>query len=144
MFRLMWIGLVVSSAAAAAPPVVHPAKIPAAEAKGAIFERKDVVVAGKGAKRTRDVITMMAPDKRFESGMYQAGPSHAEWKDKPYGVDEFMLFTAGSVTLTSIDGQVTVLGPGDAVTIPADWRGTWNTKGYSKYYVIRSRDKPLE
>ena len=140
-----WIALGLATIpAAASAQVVHPAKIPAAEAKGAIFNRKDVVVTGKGAKQTRDVITVMTADKLFESGMYKAGPSHEEFKDKDYGVDEFMLFVTGSVTLTSIDGKVTRLGPGDAVTVPAEWRGTWDTKGYTKYYVIRSRGKPLE
>ena len=140
---LIAIGLLTAAGAAEAP-AVQPAKIPAAEAGGAIFDRKQAIVSGEGSGQTRDVITMMSADKRFESGMYKAGPSHAEWKDKPYGVDEFMLFTSGSVTLTSADGTAMVLGPGDAVTIPAEWRGTWDTKGYTKYYVIRSRDKPLE
>ena len=141
---LLALGLAGVAVAAAAAPAVQPAKIPAAEARGAIFEGKDVIVAGEDAAQTRDVISLMSPDKRFESGMYKAGPGHAEWKDQPYGVDEFMLFTSGSVTLTSADGTVTRLGPGDAVTIPAEWRGTWDTEGYTKYYVIRSRDKPLE
>jgi len=137
------IGLTTTTSAVAAQ-VVHPAKIAAAEASGAIFDRKEVIVAGEGAKQTKDVITLMTGDKLFESGMYKAGPSHEEFKDKDYGVDEFMLFVSGSVTLTSVDGQVTTLGPGDAVTVPAEWRGTWDTKGYTKYYVIRSRGKPLE
>ena len=137
------IGLAATTTAAAAQ-VVHPAKIAAAESSGAIFDRKEVIVAGEGAKQTRDVITLMTADKLFESGMYKSGPAHEEWKDKDYGVDEFMLFVSGSVTLTSPDGQVTTLGPGDAVTLPAEWRGKWDTEGYTKYYVIRSRGKPLE
>jgi uncharacterized cupin superfamily protein len=127
-------------AAPAQAATVHPAVIPAAEAKGPVFDRPGVVVA----HGTRDAISVMTGDRMFNSGMYEAGPGHAEWKDKDYGVDEFMLFTKGSVTLTSIDGTVTKLGPGDAVTIPAEWRGTWDTQGYTKYYVIRSRGKPLE
>lgn len=132
--------LLLAAAPALAAEALHPAKIPAAEAQGAIFSRPGMIAKGK----TRDVITLMTADKQFESGMYEAGPGHAEWKDKDYGVDEFMLFTKGSVTLTSLDGHVTTLGPGDAVTIPAEWRGTWDTKGYTKYYVIRSRGEKLE
>ena len=144
MNRLYLLPLLAGLAAPAlAADAVHPAKIPAGAA-ATIFDAPGVVVAGKGAGRTRDAVSLMAPDRKFESGMYEAGPSHAEWKDKGYGVDEFMLFVKGSVTLTSADGQVTTLGPGDAVTIPAEWRGTWDTKGYTKYYVIRSRDKALE
>ncbi len=127
-------------AAPALAQVLHPAVIPKAEAGGAVFDRPGVVAHD----RTRDAVMLLTDDKRFESGMYEAGPGHAEWKDKDYGVDEFMLFVSGSVTLTSLDGHVTVLGPGDAVTIPAQWRGTWDTKGYRKYYVIRSADKPIE
>ncbi len=143
--RMIWVflAMVVAAgvgAAAMAPAVVHPSVITAAEARGAVFDRPGVV----RKHGSRDAISVMTGDRRFNSGMYEAGPGHAEWKDKGYGVDEFMLFTKGSVTLTSIDGQVTVLGPGDAVTLPAEWRGTWDTKGYTKYYVIRSRGKPLE
>lgn len=123
-----------------AAEAVHPAVITAAEAKGPVFARPGVV-AKDG---TRDAIMLMTGDRRFESGMYAAGPGRAEWKATTYGVDEFMLFVSGGVTLTSADGHVTVLGPGDAVTIPAEWRGTWDTGGYTKYYVIRSRDKPIE
>ena len=130
--------------AAAPAQTVHPHRIGKAEAGSAIFARPEVVVTDKDGKRTRDVITMMSTDKKFESGMYEAGPSHLEVKDRDYGVDEFMLFVNGSVTLTSLDGSVMTLGPGDAVTLPAEWRGTWDTKGYTKYYVIYSREGKLD
>ncbi len=138
--RMIWAMVLMLPVPAMAADALHPAVISAAEAKGAVFDRKGVVAA----HGTRDAISVMTGDRLFNSGMYEAGPGHAEWKDKDYGVDEFMLFTKGSVTLTSIDGHVTTLGPGDAVTLPAEWRGTWDTKGYTKYYVIRSRGKPLE
>ncbi len=138
--KALLLSMLLVATPALAAEALHPAKIPAAEAQGAIFSRPGMVAKGN----TRDVITLMTADKQFESGMYEAGPGHAEWKDKDYGVDEFMLFTKGSVTLTSLDGHVTTLGPGDAVTIPAEWRGTWDTKGYTKYYVIRSRGEKLE
>ena len=140
---MMVMALLAAPAAPKAKPkpiVVHPIVITAAEAKGPVFDRPGVV----RHDGTRDAISLMTGDRRFNSGMYEAGPGHAEWKDKDYGVDEFMLFTKGSVTLTSLDGKVTVLKAGDAVTLPAEWRGTWDTKGYTKYYVIRSRGKPLE
>lgn len=130
--------------AGAAAQVVLPQRIPRAEAGSAIFARPGVVVTDKKGQRTRDVVTLMSTDKKFESGMYEAGPSHFEVKDHDYGVDEFMLFVKGSVTLTSLDGSVMTLGPGDAVTLPAEWRGTWDTKGYTKYYVIYSREGKLD
>ena len=60
--------------------------------------------------------------------------------DEPYGVDEFMYFLEGGVTLTSADGQVQEVVAGEAVTIPKEWTGTWETGGYSKIWVIYSED----
>jgi len=59
---------------------------------------------------------------------------------EPYGVDEFMFFVEGSVTLTSADGSVEVINAGEAVTIPKEWTGTWDTDGYTKFWVIYSED----
>ena len=47
-----------------------------------------------------------------------------------------MYFIDGSVTLTSLDGSVMTVHAGEAVTIPHDWQGTWDTKGYTKFYAI--------
>ena len=56
------------------------------------------------------------------------------------GVDEFMYFLKGGVTLTSSDGQVTTITVGDAVTIPKEWTGVWDTEGYTKIWEIYSED----
>ena len=72
--------------------------------------------------------------------MYKAGASQEIFLDEVYGVDEFMYFITGSVTLTSEDGTVQVINAGEAVNIPADWKGTWNTEGYTKIWVIYSKD----
>jgi len=82
-----------------------------------------------------DVRTMLSSDRKFDSGMYQAGASRFEIDDA-YGVDEFMYFLKGSVTLTSADGSVQVINAGEAVTIPKEWTGVWETEGYTKIYVI--------
>jgi hypothetical protein len=50
--------------------------------------------------------------------------------DKTYGVDEFRYFIDGAVKLISIDGTVQVINAGEAVIVPYDWQGTWDTKGY--------------
>ena len=42
------------------------------------------------------------------------------------------------MTLTSADGTVQVTHVGEAVTIPHDWKGTFDRKGYTKFYVIYS------
>jgi uncharacterized cupin superfamily protein len=62
----------------------------------------------------------------------------------PYGVNEYMHFLEGGVTLTSSDGTVTEIRAGDSVVIPADWTGVWDTKGYTKIYVIYSPNGPIE
>jgi uncharacterized cupin superfamily protein len=51
-----------------------------------------------------------------------------------------MFFLEGSVTLTSADGAVTTINAGEAVTIPKEWMGRWETAGYRKIWVIYSDD----
>ncbi len=122
--------------AAAAEPV-HPALIDKADVAGAIFKRPNTVTHERNGNKVQDTVTLMTADKKYETGMYKSGPSHFERKgDKTYGVDEFMYFIDGSVTLTSLDGTVVTAHAGEAVTIPHDWQGTWDTKGYTKFYAI--------
>ena len=71
--------------------------------------------------------------------MYRAGAQRFEITE-PYGVDEFMFFLEGGVTLTSTDGTVIDVSAGEAVTIPKEWTGTWQTTGYRKIWVIYSAD----
>ncbi len=122
--------------AIAAEPV-HPALIDKADVAGAIFQRPNTVTHERNGNKVQDTVTLMTADKKYETGMYKSGPSHFERKgDKTYGVDEFMYFIEGSVTLTSLDGTVMTAHAGEAVTIPHDWQGTWDTKGYTKFYAI--------
>ncbi|MDE2465065.1 MAG: DUF861 domain-containing protein, partial [Alphaproteobacteria bacterium] len=80
---------------------------------------------------------LMTKDRKFEAGEYTSGPSHfSRTGTKTYGVYEFMYFLKGEVTLTSVDGKVDRIQAGEAVLIPADWQGTWDTKGYTKFYAI--------
>jgi uncharacterized cupin superfamily protein len=46
-----------------------------------------------------------------------------------------MFFIAGTVTLTSADGQSLKIGPQEGVFVPRGWRGTWDSTPYRKYYV---------
>ncbi|MDG2459397.1 MAG: cupin domain-containing protein [Luminiphilus sp.] len=71
--------------------------------------------------------------------MYKAGSQRFDITE-PYGVDEFMLFLEGSVTLTSADGSAVTVNAGEAVTIPKEWTGVWETSGYRKIWVIYSAD----
>ena len=119
--------------------VVHPAKISMDDTRGAIFDRPDMVENERNGNTTQDVTTLLSSDKKFASGMYKSGKSHFEITE-PYGVDEFMYFIDGGVTLTSSDGTVTVINAGEAVTIAKEWTGTWDTDGYTKIWVIYSED----
>jgi uncharacterized cupin superfamily protein len=76
--------------------------------------------------------------------MYESGPAIEIYTaDEPYGYDECMYFLEGGVTLVSIDGTVTEIEAGEAVTIPKEWTGTWTTQGYRKIWVFYS-DTPLD
>lgn len=119
---------------------VTPAKISKADIKGGIFDRDDMLrTEHDSGNVTLDVTTLLSSDKKFASGMYKSGKSYFEATD-PYGVDEFMYFIEGSVTLTSSDGSVQTINAGEAVTIPKEWTGIWDTDGYTKIWVIYSED----
>lgn len=118
---------------------VVPAKISKEDLGGAIFERPETLRTERGDSTVLDVTTLKSSDGRFASGMYKAGRSRLEINE-PYGVDEFMYFLEGGVTLTSADGTVQEIHAGEAVTIPKEWTGTWATDGYTKIWVIYSPD----
>ena len=105
---------------------------------GEIFERDDMIqTRHDDGHVTLDVTSMLSSDKKFSSGMYKSGKTRLE-VNKPYGVDEFMYFLEGSVTLTSSDGTVQTIEAGEGVTISKEWTGTWETEGYTKIWVIYS------
>lgn len=119
---------------------VVPAKISKADLSGTIFERDDMIeTRHEDGHVTLDVTTLLSSDKKFGSGMYRSGKTTIEITE-PYGVDEFMYFLEGSVELTSSDGTVQTINAGEAVTIPKEWTGIWDTEGYTKIWVIYSAD----
>lgn len=128
-----------SLAVSAHDHVVVPAKISKDDMAGKIFERPDMTETTRDGNTTLDVTTLLSSDKKFASGMYRSGKVRFEATD-PYGVDEFMYFIEGGVTLTSSDGSVQVISAGEAVTIPKEWTGIWDTEGYTKIWVIYSAD----
>ncbi len=115
--------------------VPRPAKISRADQAGGMFERPDVIRSERNGNTVLDVTSLESSDGKFGSGMYRSGPVRFE-VNEPYGVDEFMYFIDGGVTLTSADGSVLEVGPGEAVTIPKEWTGIWETEGYTKIWVI--------
>lgn len=124
---------------ALAGDVVKPAKISKDDISGKIFDRPDMIEKKHGDNTTLDVTTLLSSDKKFASGMYRSGKTRIDISE-PYGVDEFMFFLEGSVTLTSADGSVQVINAGEGVTIPKEWTGVWETDGYTKIWVIYSAD----
>ena len=126
---------------AAGPP--RPVKISQAQIAGAIFEDYAPVVETVDGNTTNDVEVFLSHDQKFDTGVYKSGKVRTEITE-PYGVNEYMHFIEGGVTLTSSDGTVTEITAGDSVVIPADWTGTWDTEGYTKIYVIYSPDGPIE
>jgi uncharacterized cupin superfamily protein len=119
---------------------VHPAKISQLDAAGQIFQHKDMIETNhEDGHETLDVTSLLSSDGKFASGMYRSGKTRSEITE-PYGVDEFMYFLEGSVTLTSSDGTVTTINAGEAVTVPKEWTGIWDTEGYTKMWVIYSQD----
>lgn len=117
-----------------------PAKMSKEDLAGKIFERDDMLeTTHDDGHVTLDVTSLLSSDGKFASGMYRSGATRSEITE-PYGVDEFMYFLEGSVTLTSSDGTVQVINAGEAVTIPKEWTGIWETDGYTKIWVIYSAD----
>ncbi len=120
--------------------VVEPAKMSKDDIAGAIFDRPGMIATThEDGHETLDVTSLLSSDKKFASGMYRSGKTRAEITE-PYGVDEFMFFLEGGVTLTSSDGTVTTIEAGEGVTIPREWTGIWDTDGYTKIWVIYSED----
>ena len=129
----------VSAAGLAAQALHKPDKLSKDDIAGAAFDRPGVTEKRRGSNTTLDITSLKSSDGKFASGMYKSGKSHFV-VDDAYGVDEFMYFIEGGVTLTSSDGTVQEIHAGEAVTLPKEWTGTWDTDGYTKIWVIYSED----
>jgi uncharacterized cupin superfamily protein len=116
---------------------VHPAKLSSTELAGYAFKNPNTIVTETPTGKIHDLTSLKSSDGKFASGMYSAGKSRFDITE-PYGVDEFMFFLEGSVTLTSDDGSQLTINAGEAVTIPKEWTGVWETEGYRKIWVIYS------
>lgn len=120
-------------------PSPQPQKMSADGLTGKLFSEQGIGETETPYGTVQDFTSLMSSDKKFASGLYVAGPSRIEITE-PYGVDEFMYFLEGGVTLTSSDGTVTEIRAGDALTVPKEWTGVWETEGYRKIWVIYSAD----
>ena len=119
---------------------VLPTKISKDDAAGMIFQRNDVTATTHAdGHQTASVTSMASSDGKFHSGMYRSSKTRFEISE-PYGVDEFMYFLSGGVTLTSTDGSVMTVHAGEAITMPKEWTGIWDTDGFDKIWVIHSSE----
>lgn len=120
--------------------VILPAELSKADLAGKAYDREDATeTTHEDGHVTHDITSLLSSDKKFSSGMYKSGKTRIE-VNEPYGVDEFMYFLEGSVTLTSSDGTVQLIEAGEGVSIPKEWTGIWETDGYSKIWVIYSAE----
>ena len=134
---LMALICLIGASTLVAAETVHPAKLSSADLTGKAFNNPNTSVTETPTGNILDITSMKSSDGKFASGMYKAGKSRFEITE-PYGVDEFMFFLEGSVTLTSDDGSQMTVAAGEAVTIPKEWTGVWETEGYRKIWVIYS------
>lgn len=134
---LMALICLIGASTLVAAETVHPAKLSSADLTGKAFNNPNTSVTETPTGNILDITSMKSSDGKFASGMYKAGKSRFEITE-PYGVDEFMFFLEGSVTLTSTDGSQMTINAGEAVTIPKEWTGIWETEGYRKIWVIYS------
>jgi len=120
--------------------VIHPFVMSSDNLAGDLFKHsKAVTQTHEDGNVTIDKTSMLSSDSKFASGVYSSGKTTFDITDS-YGVDEFMYFLSGSVTLTSADGSEVTVGAGDSVTLPKEWTGKWSTEGYTKIWVIYSAD----
>lgn len=141
------LGWMTAGAGTGGAPEGLPVKLTRADLDGGAFERFAAVQArhesAGQAWDTTDAEIFLSPDRQFDAGVYRSGAVRLSM-DEDYGVHEFMYFLEGGVILTSADGSRVEVGPGEAVLIPAQWRGEWHSPaGYRKIYVIYSPDGPI-
>jgi len=126
---------------------VLPVKLDRDDLAGKAFQRFQSLVQDHEEQgqvwSTTDAEIFLSPDKQFDAGVYRSGPVRLSITED-YGVHEFMYFLEGSVLLTSADGSRLEVSAGEAVLIPGNWRGIWDSPaGYRKIYVIYSPSGPI-
>jgi len=90
------------------------------------------LLAGHPLQTVRNVFS--DPSGRFHAGTWTCEPG--AWRIE-YTEHEFCQLIEGRVRLTDDAGHSTELGPGDALVIPAGFRGVWETlTACRKVYAI--------
>ena len=120
--------------------IPNPAKVTKDQMSGNIFKNKDSHASVYNETTpVIDFVSLTSSDEKFITGVYSSEALHESYPDG-YGMDEFWVLLSGSITLTSEDGTVTVYNPGDACSISSEWKGRWDTEGYTKVYSVYSRN----
>lgn len=88
----------------------------------------------EGELTTKKVELFKSDDDKIRFGIFSESAYSYEFAEA-FGNNEYMYFVDGSVTLTSADGTVTNIEAGDAILLPAEWKGIWTTPGYTKVYL---------
>lgn len=145
LLPLLAAGLLAAPVVVRAAPA-HPDVIPGAQLPTAIFAGpRAKITTDKDGKTIKDVVSLHSADKKFMSGAYStSGNDDSTTGPEGYPVNEFMVFLKGGVTLTSADGTITKVGPGDGVSIAKGWVGRWQSGPYTKFYVIYDDAAPVE
>ena len=112
---------------------VLPAELSKVDLAWQIFERSDMTETTlDNGHITLDVTSLLSSDKKFASGMYKSGKTRVEVNES-YGVDEFMYFLEGGITLTSSDGTVQTIESGEGSQFQRNGRVSSRPKGTGKY-----------
>jgi uncharacterized protein len=99
-------------------------KIDPARAKSMELEKWGPIKSSENPMETRGNEVWRSPDEKIGTGIWEcdAGTFTARFVDR----GEFIQVVNGTMTCTAEDGTVTELGPGDAMTFPQGWSGTWH------------------
>ena len=89
----------------------------------------------EGAMATRGLTQWASPDGRIETGTWECEPGLSRWEFTGNG--ELVHVLSGSMEVTPDGGETIVLGPGDSMTFPTGWTGTWRiTETLRKVYTV--------
>lgn len=125
----------------AAGEILHPVTMTREQIAGSIWQDFAPVTATENGVTTDDVEVFRTAESDFDAGMWRSTEAH--WDIESYPYNEYIHVLDGSITLTSADGRVTEINPGDSVVIPLGWKGRWDSPGVTKIYVIHAPNKDL-
>ena len=141
--------LVLATIPASAADSTKPVIITSGDLMAGVFNKPGTVTSTEKSDlptqfQAKDYLPFTSSDEKLFAGVYQTTGHHRYDITEPYGVDEYMHFLKGGVTLTSTDGTVIEVKAGDSVMIPREWTGVWESEGYEKIYVIYDTTEAAE